>query len=466
MGQMYWGKSGRFVHAAAATAAFAIVVSASSAVMAEPANPPAKAPAKADAAEKPQANGKRAYEAAVKSYEAGKLQPAVDQFSEALRVGGLPSSDMARALYLRGLAYKKQNKPGLAISDLTSSLWLKNGLNEADRQLATAERAEAYRLAGLGSGTSVSESGIATEAQVSKGPPATPIAAPAATASPVAVAPESSANVALVDPAAPSPAVTRQDGNAVTRQDTNSVAAKEAAEARRLAARPIEDGSLPSSFVTSAPEKSSSASIVAPAIAAPPPVQSAEAPSLAAAPVDTSAPAASNTSTGGVSLTPVSEFFSNLFGGSPSPQPIAAAGAPATTASTGPIESTPPTATSEWQQAAVTPTTPGPAAAPKAAPAPAAKPVKQAAAATPTGKYKLHIAAVRSRAEAEAVAQKLAQTYGQVLSSRQPTVDEAVIGSMGTFYRVRVGGYANPEEPRGVCNKIRTSGFDCLVVTN
>ena len=97
------------------------------------------------------------------------------------------------------------------------------------------------------------------------------------------------------------------------------------------------------------------------------------------------------------------------------------------------------------------------------------KPVQQVAAAAPgvsSGKYKLHIAAVRSRAEAEALAQKLAAQQGPALKSRMPVVDEAVIGSMGTFYRVRVGSFANAEEPRGVCNTLRSSGFDCLVVTN
>ena len=89
-----------------------------------------------------------------------------------------------------------------------------------------------------------------------------------------------------------------------------------------------------------------------------------------------------------------------------------------------------------------------------------------AAAKMPAGKYKLHIAAVRSRAEAEALAQKLSSQQGGALKSRMPVVDEAVIGSMGTFYRVRVGSFATPDESRGVCNSLRSSGFDCLVVTN
>jgi hypothetical protein len=73
---------------------------------------------------------------------------------------------------------------------------------------------------------------------------------------------------------------------------------------------------------------------------------------------------------------------------------------------------------------------------------------------------------MRSRADAEALAQRLIAQHGADLDNHVPTVDEAVIGSMGTFYRVRIGGYASQEEPRGLCNKLRTSGLDCLVVTN
>ncbi|MGQ0456357.1 MAG: SPOR domain-containing protein [Hyphomicrobium sp.] len=415
---------------------------------------PTKSPAQADSAAKAQAGaaGKSAFAAGVKSYEAGKLQPAVDQLSEALRVGGLAGPDMARALYVRGLAYKKQNKPGLAISDLTSALWLKNGLSESDRQSATAERAEAYRLAGLGSGTSISESGVATEAQQPRPAPA-PALAPPPAAVPLTAEPSP---LTLVDPAAP---------KAVTRQDANSVAAREAAEARRLAAMPIDDSSITSSFATTASDKPAQPqTLAAAAPSAQPATPAVEQPQLTAAPADSTA--ATAPSTGGLSApSSVSNFFSNLFGGGSQTPPAADAGAPATTASTSPLDAGAGTATSGWQQAA---NDPAPTAAPAvvaAAPAPAPKPAAKPVAA-PTGKYKLHIAAVRSRAEAEAVAQKLTQSVGGALSSRQPTVDEAVIGSMGTFYRVRVGGYANPEEPRGVCNKIRTSGFDCLVVTN
>jgi cell division septation protein DedD len=110
------------------------------------------------------------------------------------------------------------------------------------------------------------------------------------------------------------------------------------------------------------------------------------------------------------------------------------------------------------------------AKAPQAAPVQTAALAPQAAAPQAAkvkgGKYKVHVAAVRSRAEAEALAQRLNAQYGQALASRTATVDEATIGSMGKFYRVRVGSYATAEEPRGLCNTLRNSGYDCLVVTN
>lgn len=57
---------------------------------------------------------------------------------------------------------------------------------------------------------------------------------------------------------------------------------------------------------------------------------------------------------------------------------------------------------------------------------------------------------MRSRAEAEALAQKLSAQQAAALKSRMPVVDEAIIGSMGTFYRVRVGSYATADEPCAV----------------
>ena len=158
----------------------------------------------------------------------------------------------------------------------------------------------------------------------------------------------------------------------------------------------------------------------------------------------------------------VSGFFSNLFGGGSSRRLRSPANRQVTTAST-----TPAAGDIELERHDLgRQTRPLQRRYPDAAASRRRQRREAGAVLRPSGKYKVHIAAVRSRAEAEALAQKLAAQHGAALKSRTPAVDEAVIGSMGTFYRVRVGSYANAEEPRGVCNTLRTSGFDCLVVTN
>ncbi len=91
-----------------------------------------------------------AVEAGAKLLETGKTDQAVATLSSAISGGNLPPGVMAKALYLRGAAYRKQSKPALAISDLTSALWLKGGLSETDRSDATQQRTAAYSEAGLG----------------------------------------------------------------------------------------------------------------------------------------------------------------------------------------------------------------------------------------------------------------------------------------------------------------------------
>ena len=88
------------------------------------------------------------FDAGIKAYGAGKNEEALRAFEAAMR-GGLPSAQMPRALYYRGLAFRKLGKPGFAVSDLTSALWLKNGLSEAERADAIKVRALAYNEAGI-----------------------------------------------------------------------------------------------------------------------------------------------------------------------------------------------------------------------------------------------------------------------------------------------------------------------------
>lgn len=399
-------------------------------------------------------SAQKSYEAGVKAYNAGKTKEAVDKLSSALRIGGLGTTDLAKAMYLRGLSYQKQKKPGLAISDLTSAVWIKNGLSEAERQNALAMRQQAYAEAGI------SSSEVVAAPAVSQGPPPTPTAA----AAPTAPAPSSPAdeNLVLNDPSA---------STAVTRQAPDSPSAQDAARARQNATAPV--GGL--------------AAAVSGRYDSTPPPALAPAPTTVAA-----APSSSSGSSGGLANAPqaIGNFFSNLFsggssssstddsistgfapGGAAPPSSTIVAG-PSGTSSGSAGDAIPPFTTAAIPANEATPLPTKTAAAPTARVArPSPSPAPTAVATPPAkkvykGRYKLHIAALRSRDEAQAIADKLAAAHGGDLENRAPSVDAAVIGSMGTFYRVRVGGYASASRPKAICDKLRTSGFDCLVVPN
>jgi hypothetical protein len=298
------------------------------------------------------------FEGGIKAYGVGKYDEAMRAFEAAIRTG-MPSQQMPRVLYYRGLTFRKMGKPGFAVSDLTSALWLKGGLSEAERADAIKNRALAYHESG-----------------VSEVPP------------------------------------------------------------------------VPQSAYAQAP-------------ALPGQTSSASTPGLAAA----AAPAAPSSSGSGGGVT---GFFSNLFGGgSSSSEP-----APAAPASTASVAST-----------ASEPDTSGWGAATEVAPSAPARPaevgsafVTQVAAVgegekaprgsvAGSGGIRLQVASVRSRSEAEALAGLLVGRHAGELGGRRPQVDETVIGSMGTFYRVRIGPFANEREPQKLCNALKPDGFDCLVVT-
>src|SRR5215467_4616976 len=91
----------------------------------------------------------RTIAAASQQLETGKSAEAAQALTRVLNGGGLPPAMMAKALLYRGMAYRQQKKPAQAIADLTSALWLKGGLGEADRADALKQRAAAYEEAGL-----------------------------------------------------------------------------------------------------------------------------------------------------------------------------------------------------------------------------------------------------------------------------------------------------------------------------
>jgi hypothetical protein len=112
-----------------------------------------------DAAKKPKkkrqdpVEAQRAIDEAHRLLESGKSDHAAQALTTVLGGGNLPPAIMAKALLYRGIAYRQQKKPALAIADLTSALWLKGGLGEADRNDALKQRTSAYQEAGLAPGT-------------------------------------------------------------------------------------------------------------------------------------------------------------------------------------------------------------------------------------------------------------------------------------------------------------------------
>ncbi len=372
------------------------------------------------------ASGVKSYEAGARAFEAGKYGPAIQSLSTAIAAGSLSSQQMAKALYYRGVAYRKTGKTAQAISDLTSAVWLKNGLNDSDRAAAMDERQAAYKEAGLGEGVPVG---------------AAPLDAPPspATASP---APSSPAMATLAPPAA-----TVAAGPADT-----ATSSWTATSAKGAAAASVPDLSQPS-----APPVSSSP----PAGYATLQTSEPSAPVLSALPQGEAAAEPTSSPLSGVGTAvsdagaAVGSFFGNMFGGGGS-EATSEASAPVTTAATAPYVASDPTSpASGWGSG--TSVVEGTA---KKAGAAAGKPRTAAG-----GQFRLQVGVVRSRAEAEKIAATLKSSHGAALGKAVPAIDEVVYGNMGTFYRVQVGPYASAAEPGQFCTALKPQGYDCMVIT-
>lgn len=370
------------------------------------------------AEKKPAASGVKSYEAGTKAYEAGKFGPAIQSLSTALSTGGLSSQQMAKALYYRGAAYRKTGKSAQAISDLTSAVWLKNGLSDADRAAAMEQRQAAYQEAGLGTATPIG---------------APPLDAPAAVAQ--ATLPSQTTPPAM-------PAAATSAGSAAS---ANSATSSWSASSEKSAA----EASVPN-LSTPAGGYATLSSPDAPSLSALPPGDAA-----AASPT----PLANVGSAIGNAGSAVSGFFGGMFGGGSTATTEPSANV--ATATAAPPVPQPPAA-SGWDSGTSI----------VAAPAKAdVKPVskKKTAAVdnartTAAGKYRLQVGIVSSRDEAEQITARLRAEHAQAIGTAAPAIDEVTFGN-GTFYRVQVGPYASAAEPGQFCTALRPKGYDCLVVT-
>jgi hypothetical protein len=456
-----------------------------------------KKAADAAPAQQDTAAAQRAYAAGSKAFETGDMAGAEQQLSVALSGGGLPNAQMARALYLRGAASRRLGKPAQAISDLTTAVWLKGGLSDVDKAKATEERQLAYREAGLGDTPPPIGAPPLDQSTKSASTPAAP-----KPGSQVVQVTEQSfwSNFSL--PTMPSltgssqPAQTAEAPAQAQQQSSfwsflsptpSQTETPAAAAAPSLGIAPAGDGTqtgvpgsltgssgaiVPTSWETQTASASAASQPLSSGYAPASPPDTGITPMGGGADVASSQGSISNPLAG--TGTAVSNFFGNMFSSSTPAQPTAT---PVMTGSTDQpphwgSETTVTTAqTSSMVQRG--PDSPPAASASEALPwgaataafaAPAAAPVKVAAAGG-VGKYKLQVAAVRSREEAERLAQTLTGYQPVRDGMVVPEIDEAVIGSMGTFYRVRLGPYADAKEPNQLCKTLKPQGFDCLVVT-
>jgi hypothetical protein len=309
-----------------------------------------KAPAKKKRQDPVEAQ--RAIDAADKLLQGGKAEQAAQALTVTLAGGNLPPAIMARALYIRGTAYRQQSKPAQAISDLTSALWLKGGLSAEDRQAALKQRAGAYADAGL------TESG------------------------------EIAAAAAPATKEAKERTPTKSWGIVTTPTDNSASNTTKTAEGGSNWFKNWFNSAAPSAQANSAPPVTAS-------------IDKTEAPLPKAA----QAPAAPRVASAWSSKTQVNAE-----------------------------------------------TVPAEVRAPSVPPARA------------EGKYRIQLAIVRTQQEAAALAAKAKRALAGALA-HEPEIDQAVLGNMGSFFRVRVGPFATVQETQAVCAKVKGTGFDCLTVT-
>jgi len=354
------------------------------------------------------------------SLAAGKYDTAIRQLSATVNDAKATTGQAAKALMLRGIAYRRAGNPARAIADLGAAVWL--GLPTSDRARALVNKGLAYKSAGL---SSQGDAELAKARKISS----------------------SSAVEKLI----------AEDGGAVVASDGSSSAAGTSSSGESVWSRlvPSFGGS------TAAPQAAP------PPAAEPPPTRTAEAAPKsgwnAAVSDEKSEPSGSA----------VSRWFGSLTGDSaPAPATPAPATnpvpAPRTTSAQKTTAVPPPaaswaantetekvvsndggssTAIGRWfsRSAGSTPT------APSAAPAAG-------------GAYSVQLANSRSQAEAQALWKKVQKSNGQ-LASTAPRIEKVDIGSFGTFYSLKIGPFASQAEGTKLCNALKRNGTDCSVIS-
>ncbi len=349
------------------------------------------------------------------SLAAGKYDNAVRQLSATINSDSASPGDAAKALYLRGIAYRKMGEPARAVADLGAAIWL--GLPEPDRVKALVNRGLAFQAAGL-SKEGEAELAAARKAGGSRAVDdliaeggGAPEGAAAIAAFATEVRPEDQGGSSASAPAPrnePSEPAPTRTANATPSAWDTSVAGEQqqsSSGGRNRLTRWF--GSVTGSSATQSPAPEPSAA------PAPPPSKPPPAPSAAAAGSNWSTTTDTQEASAGVGA-----------GGSESK--------------------------SRWQRLFNRTAEADPAAQPAASP-------------SAGGAYRLQLATSRSDDEAKALWKQVSQN--QNLAGIRPEIERVDIGSFGTFYSLRIGPFPDKAESLKVCNALKRSGIDCSPAT-
>jgi len=364
------------------------------------------------------------------SLAAGKYDAAVRQLSATINSDSATPGEAAKALYLRGIAYRKMGEPAHAIADLGAAIWL--GLPEPDRIKALVNRGLAFQAAGL---SREGEAEIAAARKAGGGEVDALIA-------------ENGGSVVGAATIAAFSTEVRPEG-----QGGSSASAHVRTEPLPNFNTTVSGGEAP------VPRNEASA---------PPPTHTADAGAWNTSVAGEQQPSSSS----GNRLT---RWFGSATG---SPASVPSAPQPSPAASAAPPPSKPPAqpsaaaAGSNWST-----TTDSQVASASAGgsesnsrwsrlfnrSAEAEPQAQPAAAPSAGGAYRLQLATSRSEDEAKALWKKVSQRPD--VSGTQPQIEKVDIGNFGTFYSLRIGPFPDKAESLKVCNALKRSGIDCSLAT-
>lgn len=418
------------------------------------ARPAAAKPASKKQAEKADPAAAQAeVENGVNALAQGRFDAAVASLTSALSASSLPQNQTARALYYRGVAYRRQAKPAQAISDLTNALWIKGGLTDEQRQDALQQRSGAYREAGL---PDQSDPGGQRAALAAKGgSPSAPFAAVAPPAPSGSSTTMSAAGTgffgSLFGGSSPPP----QPAPANSAPATTASVAPRVAPPQPAAARPPAQPTVSGQPSGAAGQLDKPATrlvpVLNPASTLPSGFQDIAEPTRMVE-VSTTARAGQPDPAGATGVAPGPDASPRSAGGAARPGGKEAAKAPA--------KALPVPQNQATQQVAAAP--------PAVSPSPAARTAGGGAVPAPragTAGVRIQVAAVRTSEEAQGLSAKLQAQFVRELGGRAPVVDQVAAGNFGNFYRVQVGPFAASRETEELCEKLKLGGLDCRIVS-